>query len=138
MRSVTSPAVSDCRAKRWKGTPVFDGAHEAHFFTYGPHGMYTGSCIGRTEDVPSDPMPEETETKMAKLLVEVQWGIIPGTVDGNRQWGYSREEVEAAFNDQIEGETGAWQILMAPAYEEFDMRMSPAHHNWVTMTWLWL
>ena len=70
-----------------------------------------------------------TETKMAKLLVEVQWGIIPGTVDGNRQWGYDREEVE---------EMTSWRELLAPAYDEFDRRMSPAHHNWVTMTWLWL
>jgi hypothetical protein len=71
-----------------------------------------------------------TETKMAKLLVEVQWGIIPGTVDGNKQWGWSREEIEA--------EGGTWQILMAEAYKEFDRRMNPAYHNWVTLTWLWL
>ena len=70
-----------------------------------------------------------SETKMAKLLVEVQWGIIPGTVDGNRQWGFDREEVDAAES---------WQQLMAAAYEEFDRRMSPAEHHWVTLTWLWL
>jgi len=70
-----------------------------------------------------------TTTKSAKLLAEVQWGIIPGTVDGNKQWGWSREEVDAAES---------WQTLMAAAYEEFDKRMSPAHHNWVTLTWLWL
>jgi hypothetical protein len=70
-----------------------------------------------------------SETKSAKLLAEVQWGIIPGTVDGQKQWGWSREEVEAAES---------WQDLMKGAYEEFNNRMSPAHHNWVTMTWLWL
>jgi hypothetical protein len=80
-----------------------------------------------------------TDTKMAKLLVEVQWGIVPGTVDGQRQWGYSREEIEMSFEeDQRPGEPGAWRKLLAPAYEEFDRRMSPAHHNWVTMTWLWV
>jgi hypothetical protein len=37
----------ECRAKRWNGTPAFDGPHDWHFFTYGPNGMYTGSCVGR-------------------------------------------------------------------------------------------
>ena len=80
-----------------------------------------------------------TTTKMAKLLVEVQWGIIPGTVDGNRQWGYSREEVEAAFEEeQYPGDRGAWQKLLDEAYAEMDRRMNPRSHNWVTLTWLWL
>jgi hypothetical protein len=80
-----------------------------------------------------------TETKSAKLLAEVQWGVIPGTVDGNKQWGFSRDEVEAAFEEeQHPGEIGAWHKLLHEAYDEFDRRMSPAHHNWVTMTWLWL
>jgi hypothetical protein len=70
-----------------------------------------------------------SEVKSAKLLCEVQWGVIPGTVDGNRQWGFSREEVDAAES---------WQDLMAAAYEEFSMRMNPRAHNWVTLTWLWL
>ena len=69
------------------------------------------------------------EIKSAKLLAEVQWGIIPGQVDGNRQWGWSREEVEQAES---------WQTLMAAAYEEFNERMNPGYHNWVTLTWLWL
>jgi hypothetical protein len=68
------------------------------------------------------------ETKQAKLLAEVQWGIIPGTVDGNKQWGWSREEVEGAES---------WQQLMAAAYDEFNRRMNPSYHNWVTLTWLW-
>jgi hypothetical protein len=70
-----------------------------------------------------------SETITAKLLVEVQWGIIPGTVDGNKQWGFSREQVEQAES---------WRSLMNAAYEEFDRRMNPAYHNWVTLTWLWL
>ena len=70
-----------------------------------------------------------TETKSAKLLVEVQWGVIPGTVEGNRQWGFSREEVEAA---------SSWDELMTAAYEEFYRRMNLQYNNWVTMTWLWL
>lgn len=81
-----------------------------------------------------------SETKSAKLLAEVQWGIIPGTVDGNKQWGWSRDEVEAAL-DGIENTDGlgdAWRKLMHAAYEEFDQRMNPAYHNWVTLTWLWL
>lgn len=69
------------------------------------------------------------ETKMAKLLVEVQWGVIPGTVEGNKQWGYSREEVDAA---------DSWVKLMSAAYEEFNSRLDPRAHNWVTLTWLWL
>ena len=69
------------------------------------------------------------ETKSAKLLVEVQWGIIPGTVDGNKQWGWSREEIEVAES---------WQQLMHEAYDEFSLRMDPSSHNWVTLTWLWL
>lgn len=80
-----------------------------------------------------------SETKMAKLLVEVQWGIIPGTVDGNRQWGFDREDVEAAFEEeQRPGDIGAWRKLMHAAYDEFDRRMDPRAHNWVTLTWLWL
>jgi hypothetical protein len=76
---------------------------------------------------------------MAKLLVEVQWGIIPGQVDGNKQWGYDREDVEAAFEEeQAPGDAGAWRKLMAPAYDEMDRRMNPRYHNWVTLTWLWL
>jgi hypothetical protein len=69
-----------------------------------------------------------SDTKMAKLLVEVQWGVIPGTVDGNEQWGFSGDDVEAAES---------WQTLMAAAYEEFNRRMNPRYHNWVTLTWLW-
>ena len=72
-------------------------------------------------------MPEEF--KAAKLLVEVQWGVIPNTVEGNRQWGWSRDEVEAAES---------WQKLMSHAYDEFNQRMNPQHNNWVTLTWLWL
>lgn len=80
-----------------------------------------------------------TTTKSAKLLVEVQWGVIPGTVDGNKQWGYDRAEVEAALDEseQRPGEE-VWRKLLAPAYEEFDRRMNPNYHNWVTLTWLWL
>ena len=37
----------ECRAKRWKGTPLYDGPHKSHLFTYGPNGMYTGNCAGR-------------------------------------------------------------------------------------------
>jgi hypothetical protein len=70
-----------------------------------------------------------TETRMAKLLVEVQWGIIPGQVDGNKQWGFDRAQVESA---------SSWQELMASAYGEFEKRMDPSFHNWVTLTWLWL
>jgi hypothetical protein len=62
----------------------------------------------------------------------VQWGVIPGTVDGNRQWGFSREDIEAV------SEFETWQPLLHEAYAEFNRRMNPAHHNWVTMTWLWL
>ena len=69
------------------------------------------------------------ETIEARILVEVQWGLIPGTVDGNRQWGYSREQVDAAKS---------WDELLKPAYDEFDARMNPSAHNWVTLTWLWL
>jgi hypothetical protein len=69
-----------------------------------------------------------TETKAAKLLIEVQWGVIPGTVEGNRQWGFSRDEVEKS----------GWSKLMEPAYAEMDQRMNPAYNNWVTLTWLWL
>ena len=64
-----------------------------------------------------------------RILVEVQWGVIPGQVDGNKQWGYSREQVDAAES---------WQDLMQPAYAEFNSRMDPSYHNWVTLTWLWL
>jgi len=39
--------VTPCRAERWRGTPIHEGPHEAHLFTYGPDGMYTGSCSGR-------------------------------------------------------------------------------------------
>jgi hypothetical protein len=74
------------------------------------------------------------ETKSAKLLCEVQWGVIPGTVEGQRQWGFSRDEIDAAFPMG----SGTWQDLMSAAYEEFDRRMNPAESNWVTMTWLWL
>ena len=74
-------------------------------------------------------MSETGEWKAAKLLVEVQWGIIPGQVVDNKQWGYTRAEIEDA---------GSWQILMANAYDEFGRRMSPEHNNWVTLTWLWL
>ena len=70
-----------------------------------------------------------TETKSAKLLVEVQWGVIPGTVEGSKKWGWSRDEVEAAES---------WQKLMAAAYDEFSLRMEPNYNNWVTLTWLWL
>jgi hypothetical protein len=59
----------------------------------------------------------------------VQWGVIPGQVDGNRQWGFTREQVEAAES---------WKDLLRDAYDEFDRRMNPNYHNWVTMTWLWL
>lgn len=69
------------------------------------------------------------EMVSAKLLAEVQWGIIPGQVDGNKQWGFTREQVETAES---------WQELLAAVYEEFNLRMNPEYHNWVTMTWLWL
>jgi hypothetical protein len=104
--------------------------------SYNPNDIREGYC-GHCHDWTT---PKMTETKMAKLLVEVQWGIIPGMVDGNRQWGYSREEVEAALDEGHwrYGERGAWQKLLDPAYAEFDERMNPQSHNWVTLTWLWL
>jgi hypothetical protein len=70
-----------------------------------------------------------TENEQAQLLVEVQCGIIPGTVDYSKRWGYTREEVESAES---------WLMLLAPAYDEFNLRMNPNQHNWVTMTWMWL
>ena len=70
-----------------------------------------------------------TETIQAKLLVEVQWGVVPGTVEGNKQWGFTREQVDAAES---------WQSLMSAAYEEFNQRLNPNYNNWVTLTWLWL
>jgi hypothetical protein len=69
------------------------------------------------------------ETVSAALLVEVQWGVVPGTAEGMKQWGFTREQVETATS---------WRDLLSEAYDEFDGRMSPAHNNWVTMTWLWL
>jgi hypothetical protein len=78
------------------------------------------------------------EMKSAKLLAEVQWGIIPGTVDGNKQWGWSREEVEAALDALTEDDTEKWRGLLHEAYAEFDRRSNPNAHNWVTLTWLWL
>jgi hypothetical protein len=39
--------ITPCRAQRWQGTPCIDGPHESHLFTYGPKGIYTGSCSGR-------------------------------------------------------------------------------------------
>lgn len=64
-----------------------------------------------------------------KLLVEVQWGVIPGTVEDNKQWAFTREQIDAAES---------WQKLMAAAYDEFSLRMHPDYNNWVTLTWLWL
>lgn len=69
------------------------------------------------------------EVISAKLLAEVQWGIIPGQVDGNKQWAFTRDDVENAES---------WRTLLEDAYEEFNLRMNPEYHNWVTMTWLWL
>lgn len=68
-------------------------------------------------------------TISATLLAEVQWGVIPGTVEGQKQWAFTREQVEQAES---------WQELMKDAYEEFNTRMHPEYNNWVTMTWLWL
>lgn len=71
-----------------------------------------------------------SETRIeARLLVEVQWGVIPGQVEDRRKWGFSREQVETAES---------WQELMSAAYEEFHLRMNPSFNNWVTLTWLWL
>lgn len=85
------------------------------------------------------------EAIMAKLLVEVQWGLIPGKPDGQKQWGFSREQVEAALDAAVESDPEAdlihavaWHELLKAAYEEYDKRLNPAYHNWVTMTWLWL
>lgn len=46
-RETVGEAPPECRAKRWNGTPAYDGPHPWHFFTYGPNGIYTGSCSGR-------------------------------------------------------------------------------------------
>lgn len=47
--------MSDCRADRWHGEPHFEGRHRAHLFTYGPHGVYTGSCTGFPLHVAAQP-----------------------------------------------------------------------------------
>ena len=70
-----------------------------------------------------------SDTKMAKLLVEVNWGVIPEVVEGNKRWGFTLEQVN---------EAQSWMELMQPAYDEFSLRLEPHQNNWVTMTWLWL
>lgn len=78
-------------------------------------------------------------TIQAALLVEVQWGVVPGTVEDSKKWGFSREQVEAAFEEeQMPGDIGAWRKLLHDAYDEFDRRLNPRQNNWVTLTWLWL
>src|SRR4051794_8549820 len=87
--------MSECRAKRWKGTPVYDGPHDAHFFTYGPHGMYTGSCIGRSE---REPVGEYTGFAAEQFLERTTAEIY----DETRYTPEAREiiEQEAARRDQ--------------------------------------
>ena len=70
-----------------------------------------------------------SEAISAALLVEVQWGVIPGTAEGSKKWGFTRDQV---------AESESWQQLMAEAYDEFNQRMHPAYSNWVTLTWLWV
>lgn len=65
----------------------------------------------------------------AALIVEVRWGIIPGQAEGQERWGFTREQVETMKS---------WEILLIGAYEEFNRRMNPNYHNWVTMSWIWL
>ena len=70
-----------CRAERWRGTPIIEGTHDSHFFTYGPNGMYTGSCAGYTE-----PTKEELFQAMPDIRV--------GNNDGSEmQWKCTRQRV---------------------------------------------
>jgi hypothetical protein len=46
------PDISDdkslpCLAARYDGTPIYEGPHQPHLFTYGPHGVHVGNCGGR-------------------------------------------------------------------------------------------
>jgi hypothetical protein len=42
-----------CHARRYNGQDTFYGDHDPHLFTYGPHGRYTGSCVGWPRKTPT-------------------------------------------------------------------------------------
>jgi len=56
-----------CLASRWKGHPMYGGAHGPHLFKYGPNDMYEGNCAGwpiivphgHTADECTDPKCDE-------------------------------------------------------------------------------
>ena len=67
-----------CRAMRWDGEPSYEGPHAGHLFTYGPLGMYTGSCAGiimGAVDSPAmtTPIDELPELPQRMPLHDILW-----------------------------------------------------------------
>ena len=91
--------MSECRAARWKGTPCFEGAHEPHFFTYGPHGMYTGSCIGR-----SDPLSDAVDSPPMRVTDEAAYNLLERIADALEGIAESLGRVEGALGQNVAGE----------------------------------
>lgn len=48
---LTEQTVRTCRASRWNyATPIFEGDHPSHFFSYGKDQQYKGHCAGWPKD----------------------------------------------------------------------------------------
>lgn len=62
------------------------------------------------------------------MSIEVQWGVIPGTAEGQKQWHFSATDLENADN---------WDDLFTEAFDEYRKRSDPRINNWTTITWIW-
>jgi len=71
------------------------------------------------------PMTEE----VSRVTVTVQWGILPSTISGIRDWSYDREDLQQAHS---------WENLMQPAYESFRRHINPDPKHWVSLQITWV
>jgi hypothetical protein len=94
--------TDDCRAKRHRGTPAYDGPHEPHGFTYGASITFHGHCGGHTyEDTLHDlgiDIPNVVDrNSLTAWMADHGWRIV-GTGTNGQMWERAAHRIAVPFD----------------------------------------
>ena len=77
----------------------------------------------------------------AKLIIDVSWGVIPGTPEGNKRFVWTSEQQDklaGGNKKEAEQALSEWIRMHGEARELGASKENPAQHNWVKYEWMWL